>query len=120
MLRMEGRVPPDWWDYTFPLVGGLTLAALGWHLSGIRGWGCLALVGTTIAFLLALRFESAGRKVPAKVWLAEPKGMIWILLPFAATGTWTLALGILAAYAAGSFFWVQHNVHRPKAAGQQD
>lgn len=119
-LRMQERVPPEWWVYTYPLVGAVTLTALGWHLSGPRGWGCMALVASTIAFMAALRIEAYGRKVEGDVWLAEPKGMIWILLPFAASGTWTAALAALATYAAGSFFWVQHLTHRRKADGKQD
>lgn len=119
-LRMEGRVPPDWWSYTLPLVAALALAALGWHLTGIRGWGCMAVVAATIAFMLALRLESAGRKVAGEIWLAEPKGMIWILLPFAIGGAWTSALIALACYAAGSFFWAQREVHRRRSPTAQD
>lgn len=113
VLRMEGRAPPDWWSYTHPLVAGLALAALGWHLSDVRGWGCLALVAGTGAFLLALRIETSGRSVEGEVWLAEPKGMMWLLLPFAIADAWTSALIVLAVYAAGSFFWAQHQA-RPR------
>lgn len=120
MLRIEDPRPPEWWSYTFPLVGALTLIALGWHLSAVRGWGCLALAATTIAFLLALRIEAGGRPIEGDVWLAEPKGMVWLLLPFAVTGAWTSALVALAVYAAGSFFWAQARVHRPRAQATQD
>lgn len=119
-LRMQGRVPPAWRGYTFPLVAALALAALGWHLSGPRGWGCMALVAAAIAFLVALRIEASGRKIDGEIWLAEPKGMIWILLPFAVTGTWTSALIALAAYAAGSFFWVQQQAHGHPGPAKQD
>ena len=119
-LRMEGRVPPDWWSYTLPLVAALTLTALGWHLTWTRGWGCMALVAATITFMLALRLERAGRKVAGDIWLAEPKAMIWILLPFAIGGAWTSALIALACYAAGSFFWVQREVHRRRSRPAQD
>lgn len=119
-LRMEGRVPPDWWGYTLPLVAALALTALGWHLTEARGWGCMALVAATVAFMLALRFEGAGRKVEGEIWLAEPKGMIWLLLPFAVGGAWTSALIALACYAAGSFFWVQRQVHRRRSRDKQD
>jgi hypothetical protein len=117
---MEGRVPPDWWSYTLPLVAALTLTALGWHLAGTRGWGCMAVVAATILFMLALRLEQAGRKVAGEIWLAEPKAMIWILLPFAIGSAWTSALIALAAYAAGSFFWVQREVHRRRSPPAQD
>jgi hypothetical protein len=119
-LRMEGRVPPDWWSYTLPLVAALTLTALGWHLAGTRGWGCMAVVAATILFMLALRLEQAGRKVAGEIWLAEPKAMTWILLPFAIGSAWTSALIALAAYAAGSFFWVQREVHRRRSPPAQD
>lgn len=119
-LRIQDRRPPDWWVYTFPLVASLTLVALGWHLTEPRGWGCMALVAAAIAFLVACRIEGSGRKVEGEIWLAEPKGMIWILLPFAVTGTWTSALIALATYAAGSFFWVQRQVHRRKLPARQD
>ena len=120
LLRMEGRVPPDWWSYTMPLIAALTLAALGWHLMDVRGWGCMALVATTIIFLLALRFEISGQKVDGHVWLAEPKGMIWILLPFAIGDAWTSALVALALYAAGSFFWAQRQVHPSPLSAKLD
>ncbi len=119
-LRMEGSEPPDWWSYTLPLVAALTLTALGWHLTGTRGWGCMAVVAATITFMLALRLEWAGRKVGGEIWLAEPKNMIWILLPFAIGGAWTSALIALASYAAGSFFWVQREVHRRRSSAAQD
>ena len=119
-LRMEGRVPPDWWSYTLPLVAALTLASLGWHLTGTRGWGCMAVVAATILFMVALHLESTGRKIAGDIWLAEPKAMIWILLPFAVGGAWTSALIALAAYAAGSFFWTQREVHRRKSPPAQD
>ena len=47
---------------------------------------------------------------------AERKGMSWLMLPFAVTGAWASGLGLLAAYAAGSFFWAQREVHRAPAA----
>jgi hypothetical protein len=119
-LRKEGRVPPDWWGYTLPLVAALTLTALGWHLTELRGWGCMVLVAAIVAFMLALRFESSGRKVEGEIWLAEPKGMIWILLPFAVGGAWAWALTALACYAAGSFFWAQRQVHRRSRPAKQD
>jgi hypothetical protein len=118
MLRMEGRIRPEWWSYTMPLVAAITLAALGWHLSEPRGWGAMALVATAIAFLAALHLERGSRHVEGEVWLAEPKGMIWLLLPFAVLDAWTSALILLAVYAACSFFWVQRQVHGP--AGKRD
>jgi hypothetical protein len=80
----------------------------------------MAVVAATILFMLALRLEQAARKVAGEIWLAEPKAMIWILLPFAIGSAWTSALIALAAYAAGSFFWVQREVHRRRSPPAQD
>jgi hypothetical protein len=120
VLRMQRRVEPDWWSYTLPIVSGMALAALGYALSSERGWGCLALVATTIAFLIALRGEIPGPDIPGRIWLAEPKGMTWLLLPFAVTGRWVTGLTALACYAAGSFFWAQRHAHRPFSAPKPD
>jgi hypothetical protein len=88
--------------------------ALAWSLAETRGWGCLVLAATVIAFQIALRGETDRRELPHKHLLAERKGLIWLLVPFAVSGTWVTGLSTLALYAAGSFFWAQHRVHRPR------
>ena len=113
-LRMQRSGKGTWLDKALPLTAAAALAALGWNLTPERGWGCLALVAATILFLLALRGERGDRPVRHRHWLAERKGMSWLLLPFAATGSWTAGLVGLAAYAAGSFFWAQRAAHRPE------
>lgn len=118
-LRMEADHAPDWWSYTLPLVAGMALAALGYALAPTRGWGTIVLVVAAMFFLLALHGERTGEELEGEIWLAEPKGMIWLLLPFAVTNSWTIGLAALAGYASASFFWVQRQVHRP-AAGKQD
>ena len=45
------------------------------------------------------------------LFLAERKGMIWLMLPFAAFGYWQAGLAALFAYAAASFFWAQREAH---------
>jgi hypothetical protein len=120
VLRMEGRAPPDWWHYTHPLIGGLSLAALGWHLTELKGWGCLALVAATAAFVIALRLEKGARPIQGDIWLAEPKGMIWLMLPFALANAWISSLAMLAIYAGGSFFWAQHQMHARAQARRHD
>ena len=45
------------------------------------------------------------------LFLAERKGMIWLMLPFAVFGLWHFGIGALAAYAALSFFWAQREAH---------
>ena len=77
-------------------------------------------VAATIAFLIALRGELPDREIPGQAWLAEPKGMTWLLLPFALTGRWVTCLAALACYAACSFFWAQRQSHRPISAARPD
>ena len=103
-----------------PWIAGAALGTLSYSLSDTRGWGCVAIAAATIAFLVALHFETRARRLPERLFFAERKGMSWLLLPFAITGAWVTGLGALAAYAAGSFFWAQREVHRPPTAGPQD
>jgi hypothetical protein len=103
-----------------PFLAGGALLSLSYHLAGTRGWGCLVLAVSAIAFLWALSGELGRRRTPDRFFLAERKGMTWLMLPFAAAGAWVVGLGALALYAAGSFFWAQHEAHRPRRAGQQD
>jgi hypothetical protein len=114
-LRMQSRGEQSWWAYLQPLVSAGALLALSLALMHARGWGCLSLGAATIAFQIALLTETAGRRLPGRVWLAERKGLAWLLLPFAAVGLWGTGLTALAIYAGASFFWVQRQVHRPPA-----
>jgi hypothetical protein len=98
----------------------MALAALAYTLMDDRGWGCIALAAGTLAFMAALYGETEGREVRAQHWLAEPKGMAWLLLPFAIAGSWVSGLAALGVYAAGSFFWAQRQIHRRLSAGGQD
>ena len=121
---MQRSGAPDWWGYTLPLIAGMGLAALGYSLAPTLGWGCIVLVAAIVAFMIALYGETEGQEVRAGHWLAEPKGMAWLMLPFALTGSWIAGLGTLATYAAGSFFWAQRQIHRrlsaPPSADKQD
>ena len=119
-LRMQPRGDRSWPRQALPYLAGAALVALAYSLSKVAGWGTLALAATTIAFLFALRGESGSAAVPGKLFLAERKGMSWAMLPFAVAGAWVTGLGALAAYAAGSFFWVQRHVHGSKAPDHQD
>lgn len=110
----EGSVPAR----ALPWLSAAALGTLGYSLSATRGWGCLALAATTVAFLVALFFETRGRRLPERLFFAERKGMSWLMLPFAVTGAWVTGLGALAVYAAGSFFWAQREVHRSPASPQ--
>ena len=119
-LRMQDDVGDSWWAHLLPAVAAAALVALGVSLSDRLGWGCIVLAGSTIAFVLALRTEARGRAFPGKLWLAERKGMSWLLLPFAVTGLWGTGLAALLLYAAGSFFWTQREVHGPGPARRAD
>ena len=112
-LRMQDSDADSWWSHVLPVAAAAALLSLAFALADSRGWGCIALAGAAIAFVAALRAEVSGRELPARIWLAERKGMAWLLLPFALFGLWATGLGVLWAYAAGSFFWAQRRVHRP-------
>jgi hypothetical protein len=120
LLRMQDAEEPGWWEALLPFLSAAALGGLAFSLSETRSWGCLALAGTVIAFMAALKIEMAGREIPGSVWLAERKGLAWLMLPFAATGLWATGLAALATYAGGSFFWAQRNAHQRISAPPQD
>jgi hypothetical protein len=119
-LRLQPGGEGKWPARALPFLAGAALIALSFTLSGIHGWGCLVLAIMTVAFLLALSGEGGGRGLPERLFLAERKGMTWLMLPFAVAGAWATGLGALALYAAGSFFWTQREAHRPRMPRQQD
>jgi hypothetical protein len=115
-LRLQGMRGPTWWGALLPALSAAMLLILAYSLADKRGWGCVALAATIVAFAVALRIEAEGREVPGKLWLAERKGMTWLLLPFAAAGLWGTGLTLLACYAGASFFWAQRHAHAPAPA----
>jgi hypothetical protein len=117
---MQDGAGQSWWAYLLPMLSAAALLALAFTLAERSGWGCVALAGAAIAFVIALRVETAGRVLAGAVWLAESKSMAWLILPFAAAGLWAAGLAALALYAAGSFFWAQRQAHRRAAARGQD
>jgi hypothetical protein len=119
-LRLQGDRGPSWWSALLPAASAGVLLVLAAALAPSRGWGCLALAGTIVAFVLALRLEAAGRDLPGKVWLAERKGLSWLMLPFAAANLWGTGLTLLAFYAGASFFWAQRQVHIAAPPAAQD
>ena len=112
-VRLQGKRGPSWWGALLPAISAGVLLILAFSLSETRGWGCVALAGTIIAFVVALRIEGEGREVPGRHWLAEPKGMAWLILPFAVANAWATGLAGLAFYSAASFFWAQRHAHAP-------
>ncbi|MFL6856621.1 MAG: hypothetical protein ACJ8EB_01795, partial [Allosphingosinicella sp.] len=118
-LRLLDDEEGGWFGHVLPLLAAGTLLTLGSALAPMRGWGCLALAATTIAFAVAARIEALGAVVPGRRWLAEPKGLAWLLLPFAAIGLWGTGLTALALHAGASFFWAQRHAHAaPPPPGQ--
>jgi hypothetical protein len=110
-LRMQDGVRQSWWAYLVQLFGAAALVVLAYGLAAAAGWGMVLLAFTILAFLIAEQIESEGRAVRGAAFLAERKGMAWLMLPFAAFGYWQAGLGVLFAYAAASFFWAQREVH---------
>ncbi|HEY0412281.1 MAG TPA: hypothetical protein VGD66_03970 [Allosphingosinicella sp.] len=112
-VRLQDEEEGSWWSYVLPLTAAGALVGLAAGVAGEHDWGCLVLAGTTIAFGIALRLEAGARPLPGHRWLAEHKGLAWLMLPFAAAGLWRTGLTVLAVYAAFSFFWVQRQIHAP-------
>jgi hypothetical protein len=119
-VRLQGTRGLSWWGALLPAISAGVLIILASSLADTRGWGCVALAGTIIAFAVALRIEAEGYEVPGRHWLAEPKGMTWIMLPFALADMWGTGLTALALYAGASFFWAQRHAHARSAAPPQD
>jgi len=119
-LRLQGTRGPSWWAALLPAISAGLLLILAYSLADTRGWGCVALAGTVIAFAVALRIEAEGREIPGKLWLAERKGMTWLMLPFALFNLWGTGLTALALYAGASFFWAQRHAHAPVPVLPQD
>ena len=91
---------------------GLALLALGWFEARHgSGWGAMAAALSAGAFGEAGRVERAGRTLPGGQWHFSRRLAIWLAIPFALGGWWSAYLGLLAFYAASSFFVAQHLRH---------
>jgi hypothetical protein len=94
---------------------GLALLALGlWEMRHVGGWGALVTALAAAAFAEASRLERAGMP-EGELWLISRRSAITLAVPFAVAGAWTSYLVGLLAYAAISFFIVQHVRHAPPA-----
>jgi hypothetical protein len=111
-LRMQSRKDRTWWSYLLPASAAAALLMLSYTLGLQFGWGCLILATAALGFVGALWLEVGDHEVEGQIFLAERKGMAWLMLPFAVTGSWLAGLFGLSVYAAGSFFWAQHQIHR--------
>lgn len=110
-LRMQDGIRLSWWAYLVQLFGGASLVILGYDLAITQGWGMVLLACLILVFLVALGIETGGKRVRGAMLLAERKGLIWLMLPFAALGQWQAGLAALFAYCGASFFWAQREVH---------
>ncbi len=91
---------------------GLALLALGWFEARHgSGWGAIMAALAGAAFAEAGRVERQGRMLPGGEWHFSRRTAIWLAIPFAIGGWWSLYLGLLAFYAATSFFIAQHFRH---------
>ncbi|HVU29725.1 MAG TPA: hypothetical protein VHE36_04925, partial [Sphingomicrobium sp.] len=91
---------------------GLALLVLGWwEMRHNSGWGALITAIAAGAFAEATRIERTA--IPdGELWLISRRSAIMLAVPFALLGAWTSYLVGLLAYAAISFFIVQHVRHQ--------
>jgi hypothetical protein len=91
---------------------GLALLALGWFEARHgSGWGAVMAALGGASFAEAGRIEGRGLSVRGAEWHFNRRTAIWLALPFAIGGWWSLYLGLVAFYAATSFFLLQHLRH---------
>lgn len=119
-LRMEGGRKDNWLSRLGPIVASAALMALSYALWPEQGWGTIVLALAALAFMIALDGEIRRRPPVSRILLAEPKGLAWLVVPFAIAGQWTAGLAAVALYSAGSFFWVQRLDRRAREAALQD
>jgi len=92
---------------------GLALTALGWFVARHGGgWGAITAALAAAAFAQAMRIERFGNEPPGAVWYLSRRAAIVLAVPFALGGWWNAYLGLIAVYAAASFFLAQHFRHR--------
>jgi len=117
MLRLQPLSPSMLARRLLWPAAGLALLALGWfEMRHGAGWGAMlaALAGTS--FAEAGRIERGGREIPGSQWHFSRRNAIWLAAPLAVGGWWNLYLTLLAAYAATSFFIIQHFRHSVEPA----
>jgi hypothetical protein len=90
---------------------GIALLAIGWwEMRHGTGWGALVTALAAAGFAEATRTERAGM-ADAELWLISRRSAVIAAVPFAIAGVWTSYLVALLAYAALSFFIIQHVRH---------
>lgn len=78
-----------------------------WHGGG---WGALVAAAAAIAFGEAARIERHSRELGPDIWLISPRSAVFLAVPFAVFGGWSLFTVAVAIYAAASFFIIQQLV----------
>ena len=107
-LTMRSRRDQRLWSHLRYATGSAALLALGWNLREF-GWGAVTLAVTSLGLMVAI-FEHErwiGRPARRPLWLAEPDALIWLVVPFAFLGWWTVGLAAQAALAFASLLTVQ-------------
>jgi hypothetical protein len=110
-LRLK-PLPIRMWNRAalWPAAGAAALALGWWEMRHVSGWGALIAAAAAVAFAEAARIERAGMH-DGELWLISRRSAFVAAIPFALAGAWTSYLIALLAYAAISFFLVQHVRH---------
>lgn len=112
-LTMRLRRDHRQWTHLRSAVAGGALLALGWSLREL-GWGTIALAASTLGLMVALAEHERwiGRPPRRPLWLAEPDGLIWLMLPFGLLGWWAAGLAGQAGWAFATLIAVQRLTKR--------
>ena len=112
MLRLRSLGPSMLSRRLLWPAAGLALLALGWfEARNGSGWGAFMAALTAGGFAEAGRIERQGQTLPGGDWHFSRRAAIWLAVPFEIGGWWSIYLGLLAFYAAASFFIAQHWRH---------
>jgi hypothetical protein len=91
---------------------GLALLAIGlWEMRHGTGWGAAVAAAAGCAFAEAAAIERFGAPSGAETWLFSRRNAVFLAIPFAIGGVWTVFLLVLLFYAAVSFFIIQRARH---------
>ena len=96
----------------WPAAGVAALALGWWEMRHNTGWGAIVTALAALAFAEGARIERTGLP-EGELWLFSRRSAITLAIPFAIAGAWTSYLVGLLAYAAISFFIIQHVRHEP-------
>jgi hypothetical protein len=109
-LAQRSRRDHRRWSLARLGLSAAALLALAWHTAWANvDWGPVAAALGTLAALTASTTHQRwiGRPARSPLWLVETDNLIWLLLPFALAGWWTLGLTAQAALAFASLIKLQ-------------